>query len=187
VNKFDDIAVTNCYCRHEKELLKKPCKLNAPKENCLMFGKMAQFAIEYGFAKSISKEDTIKLLKEAEDHGLVHQAFHQRFNPEMDEEAICSCCKCCCGVFDLFYRGFMPYHVLTSYLARVDEDLCIGCGTCVEKCPMEAIELEDNKAVVNEDRCIGCGVCAHHCPEDAMKLERTGPRDVFIPPPKLES
>ena len=71
-----------------------------------------------------------------------------------------------------------------TYVA-VDWDLCIGCGTCDEKCPMDAITLEDNIAMINEDRCIGCGICAHHCPEGAMTLNRTGLRNVFVPPPRL--
>ena len=73
----------------------------------------------------------------------------------------------------------------TSYLAKVIKDDCIGCGTCVEKCPMETIELVDAIAVINEEKCIGCGVCAHHCPEEAIKLERTGSREVFLPPVKI--
>jgi MinD superfamily P-loop ATPase len=75
---------------------------------------------------------------------------------------------------------------MSSYLARVEDDSCIGCGTCVEKCPLETIVLKDTIAVVNEDKCIGCGVCAHHCPEEAIHLERIGPRHVFIPPKKIE-
>jgi len=51
---------------------------------------------------------------------------------------------------------------------------------------MEAIDLVDNIAVIISSRCIGCGVCVHHCPEEAMKLNRTGNREVFVPPPKLK-
>jgi len=126
------------------------------------------------------------LLNIASDEGLVHKAFHIHLKPELDEEAICNCCKCCCGIFSLFWRGISPYHCYTSYLAEVEEDLCVGCGTCVEKCPMEAIDLVDDIAVINNSRCIGCGVCVHHCPEEAMKLERTGNREVFVPPPRLK-
>jgi heterodisulfide reductase subunit A-like polyferredoxin len=89
-------------------------------------------------------------------------------------------------MINMYYRGAAPIHTMSSYLAQVDEDLCIGCGTCVEKCPMETIDLDNSIAHVNEDKCIGCGVCAHLCPEDAINLERIGPRHVFIPPKKLE-
>ena len=74
---------------------------------------------------------------------------------------------------------------LTLYLAKVNKDDCIGCGTCVEKCNTEAIQLEDAIAEINEERCMGCGICAHHCPENVIPLERTGPRNVFVPPPKI--
>jgi Pyruvate/2-oxoacid:ferredoxin oxidoreductase delta subunit len=186
VEKFDDIAVALCYCRHQKDLMGDPCKIDAPRENCLLFGKTAKFSIEQGFASPISKQDATKILEEAEEHGLVHKAFHIHQNPERNEEAICSCCKCCCGIFQLYYRGVMPLYTLSSYLAQVNQDDCIGCGTCVRLCPMEAISLDEDIAVITESRCIGCGVCVHHCPEDAMVLKRTGQGDVFVPPPKIE-
>ena len=81
----------------------------------------------------------------------------------------------------------MPFHTVSSYLAKVNEDDCVGCGTCEQKCPIEAIDLVDAIANINEDICIGCGVCAHLCPEEAIHLERTGPRDVFIPMKKITS
>ena len=82
VEKFDNIAVALCYCRHEKDLLGDPCKMDAPRENCLLFGKTAKFSIDQGFANPITKEDAKKILEEAEEYGLVHKAFHIHQNPE---------------------------------------------------------------------------------------------------------
>ncbi|MBY9021143.1 MAG: 4Fe-4S binding protein [Candidatus Lokiarchaeota archaeon] len=186
VNKYDDIALVHCYCRHEKDLLDHSCNVTDERLNCFLLGKSAQFAIKHNFGKSISKKDAISVINKASDEGLVHKAFHVHLNTELEEEAICNCCKCCCGIFSLFWKGISPYHCYTSYLAEIEEDSCIGCGTCVEKCPMEAIELVENIAVIDSSRCIGCGICVHHCPEKAMKLDRTGNREVFVPPPKLE-
>lgn len=76
---------------------------------------------------------------------------------------------------------------MTSYQSVINKNDCIGCGTCVEKCPTEAIGLIDDIAVVNIDKCIGCGICAHFCPEDAIDIERTGQRQVYIPPLKLSN
>jgi heterodisulfide reductase subunit A-like polyferredoxin len=73
----------------------------------------------------------------------------------------------------------------TNYLSYIDKNKCIGCGTCMEKCPIDAIESdENNKAERNADWCIGCGICAHFCPENAISLLE-GMRKVFIPPPRL--
>ena len=82
--------------------------------------------------------------------------------------------------------GVVPYHTLTSYIAETISENCIACGTCVEKCPMEAIKLDDEKAVIDSKRCIGCGVCAHFCPEEAINIVRTGPREVFVLPPRIK-
>ncbi len=187
VDKYDDIALVHCYCRHEKDLLEHSCTVTDERLNCFLLGKSAQFAIKHNFGKSISKNDAKSIINKASDEGLVHKAFHIHLKPELDEEAICNCCKCCCGIFSLFWKGISPYHCYTSYLAEVEKDLCVGCGTCVEKCPMEAIDLVDTIAVISNSRCIGCGVCVHHCPEEAMKLERTGNREVFVPPPRIKA
>jgi NAD-dependent dihydropyrimidine dehydrogenase PreA subunit len=185
VDKFDTIGVSYCYCRHRKDLLGDPCKMDAPRQNCISLGRSAKFAIDHDFAKQISKKKAKKILKEAEDLGLVHKTFHIRGDPEMEELAICNCCKCCCGNFQSYYNGTSPTHTLTSYISELDKDKCIGCGMCVEKCPMESIELKDTIAELNPDKCIGCGVCAYHCPENAIILKRTGLRSVFVLPPKL--
>ena len=186
VNKFDDIALVHCYCRHEKDLLQNSCKVTDERLNCFLFGKSAKFAIEHKFGDKISKEDANRIISRASDEGLVHKAFHIHLKPELEEEALCNCCFCCCGIFTGFWEGVTPYHCYTSYLPEVEDDICVGCGTCVEKCPMQAIDLVENIAVINSSRCIGCGVCVHHCPEEAMKLQRTGNREVFVPPPKLK-
>jgi len=187
INKFDTIGISYCYCRHRKDLLDEPCKIDAPRQNCISFGRTAKFAIDHDFAKPISKGEAKEIIKEAEDLGLVHKAFHIRGDPNLEELAICNCCKCCCGNFGSFYSGAAPTSTLTSYISKIDPEICIGCGTCVEKCPMESIDLEDSFAIINNKRCIGCGICAHQCPEQAITLEKTDLRRVFILPPKLSS
>ncbi|MFX0042742.1 MAG: FAD-binding protein [Candidatus Hodarchaeota archaeon] len=54
----------------------------------------------------------------------------------------------------------------------IDEELCNGCGSCVESCLYDAIELENNIAKVLEDNCILCRACIETCPEEAISLER---------------
>ena len=182
INKFDKIAVVTCYCRHEKDLLGKPCHVTKERQNCFLFGQTAEFVIKYKFGRQVSKDEAYKIMEKAKEDGLVHKAFHAKQDIANDEFAICNCCKCCCGTFQIYYLGGAPMQSYTSYLAGVESSDCTGCEVCVEMCPMEAINLVDDIASVNENNCIGCGVCSTHCPASAIELKRTGIREVFVPP-----
>ncbi|MGC9780423.1 MAG: indolepyruvate ferredoxin oxidoreductase subunit alpha [Candidatus Heimdallarchaeota archaeon] len=51
-----------------------------------------------------------------------------------------------------------------------DEEICIGCRTCVRSfaCPAITFDDEKKKSHVDESMCIGCGVCRILCPVDAF-------------------
>ena len=182
IDKFDTIAVTNCYCRHHKNLLGKTCAITEEKQNCLLFGRMAEFIIERRFGKRISREEAQRIVDESREVGLVHKAFHTKLDIEREEAAICNCCKCCCETFALYYKGAIPMQTYTSFIAGMDVEACTGCGICSDMCPMEAIDMIDDQARIDKDKCIGCGVCAYHCSSQAIELERTGNRTVFVAP-----
>jgi NAD-dependent dihydropyrimidine dehydrogenase PreA subunit len=50
----------------------------------------------------------------------------------------------------------------------VDEEICLGCGDCVEACPAGAIALVDGIARIDQANCAECGDCASTCPEAAI-------------------
>jgi ferredoxin len=181
----DPIALTICYCRHQKDLLGEPCKRTDVRRNCLTFGRSAEFVISQGFAEPVSKADALRILREAEDAGLVHKAFHDKLDPQKELDGICNCCKCCCGTFRMHYRGASALASNSSTMAVIDADTCTGCGVCSEQCSAEAITIENDTAVLDPQRCLGCGVCAHLCPAGAIRLNYTEPRRVFVPPPRL--
>ncbi len=51
----------------------------------------------------------------------------------------------------------------------VSEEKCVGCGICVEECPVEAILMEDEKAKIDMSKCIHCGTCHSVCPQEAVR------------------
>ncbi|KKN26189.1 hypothetical protein LCGC14_0877190 [marine sediment metagenome] len=185
INKFKDIAVGHCFCRHHKDLLGKPCKHTDMRENCFTFGKSARYTSEQGFARLISNEEALNLLKKSEEAGLVHKAFHPHEDITKAETSICNCCEDCCATFEMWRDGVIPLTNTTNYLANIEIEKCTGCGICVQKCPVHAIELnDDDVAERNAEWCIGCGVCAHFCEENAISLLE-GMRKVYVPPPKF--
>lgn len=187
INNTDFIGVGNCFCRVAQDLLNDPCKKTDLRRTCMLFGDMANFLISQNFIEKISKERAMEILHSCEEAGLVHKAVMEENDPNKEITAICNCCDCCCGTISLYHKGANAFSDLTSYLAIVNEEDCVGCGTCVEKCNIHAIELIDDKSTIDESKCMGCGICVHHCPASAMQLIKTELRRVFIPPPKLEN
>jgi len=55
--------------------------------------------------------------------------------------------------------------------AKVDQKKCTGCQTCVDACPAEAIQIENDKAKIDEAACVDCETCIDECPESAISLE----------------
>jgi len=55
--------------------------------------------------------------------------------------------------------------------AKVDEQKCTGCETCVADCPSEAITIVDEKAVIDAETCLDCGVCVDSCPTEAITMD----------------
>ena len=61
-------------------------------------------------------------------------------------------------------RPYKEYKVLPMDIQVSDE--CMGCGNCVESCPVGAIPFEDPK-MTNGEVCISCMRCVEICPQSA--------------------
>ena len=184
INKFDYIAVGHCFCRHLQDLVDNPCKMNGPREACFTFGKSAHHVAENGFGRIVSKEEAMKIMRECQEAGLIHKAYHPHFDIHKDETSICNCCNDCCGQSGSHF----PTKTWARYISSVNQDKCIGCETCIEKCQFGALALNDNGKVERiegeSDNCMGCGLCASVCPENAIEMVEQ-PRKVSILPPKI--
>jgi ferredoxin len=51
----------------------------------------------------------------------------------------------------------------------IDKDMCIGCGICVEECPIDAIVMENEVAEIHMSDCIHCGRCHDVCDQEAVR------------------
>jgi ferredoxin len=170
-------AVGHCPCRQIKKYVGEGCDHNL--ENCLHFDSMARYMVEQGMAREITKEEAIKIVADADDEGLVHVSE----NIDGLMSTICNCCGCCCVFLDTKKKLGLHTFSSSNYVSQVDHDICAGCGTCEDRCPMEAVTVgDDGVATVDEELCIGCGVCTPTCDTGAVALIQ---REEVTPPPEL--
>jgi len=53
---------------------------------------------------------------------------------------------------------------------KVINEKCVGCGICEKVCPINNIQIENDKAVKKSKKCEFCLACAQNCPEKAITL-----------------
>jgi Pyruvate/2-oxoacid:ferredoxin oxidoreductase delta subunit len=173
LNNPNHIAVLQCPCRTAR---KKPC---TPLDVCLIVGEpFVGFTLDHHPHRSrrITQEEAVEILRDEDRRGHVHHAFFKdamlgRFY------AICNCCRCCCGAMQA-HRNGTPMLASSGYVAVVNRELCISCGTCAKYCQFDAVTYIDGVKNVDAEKCMGCGVCVPKCTKGAISLGRDLSRSV---------
>ena len=165
-------AVADCICRKESRMIGEGC--DKLLETCMSFGASADFYIENGLGREISKEEAKEILLKAEEDGLIHCST----NSAGSKAFICNCCGCCCKYLALVTKYGNPQAIVKSnYYALKDDETCTDCGTCVERCQVNAIRTENDHTVIEQVKCIGCGLCTSTCPTGSIAMVRKSPQE----------
>ncbi len=157
------ISQGECGCR------KRVGRCIEPMDGCIGINDLATELIEKKEAKQITLEEALQAMKRTYEAGLVHMAY--TFTGKESVEYVCSCCSCCCHSLSAAIRFGYDNHVFSSnYVGEQDQDKCISCGTCVDRCQFKARTLEDDRLEFIQEKCFGCGLCVRTCPEEAISL-----------------
>jgi len=176
VENQEKIVITKCVCRTQTRLAGGDC--DKPTENCFMFGAHADYYAENGMGRYITREEAKQIVIKNEEAGLVMQPFNSQ-----KVGGMCSCCGDCCAMLRSLKKQPNPAEsVQSNYYAQVDEELCTGCETCVDRCQMEAIDVVDGISTITLNRCIGCGLCVTTCPVEAIQLIKKSEDQLYEPP-----
>jgi ferredoxin len=150
---------------------------------CLLMGDSAMEA-NPRVSHEVDVDEAKALARKAVDAGLVpiigkaridNALFHIKDRGRL--VTVCFCCECCCitrNIRHLPIDKVEPlFPPLESVTIEVGEE-CVGCGKCAEHCYVEAITVQDKRAVISE-YCRACGRCATVCPNDAITVSLTDP------------
>ena len=169
VEKAQSLAVTPCTCR----VVDGSCGKTV--EVCIQINKAADYSLERGSGRSLTKMEALEMLKQCEEEGLVHTVSNTRGLGHI----ICNCCKDCCINWPGERTSGINFAAPSRFTAVVDEDLCTACEACVDRCYFDAIDVGD-VADINEEKCMGCGLCLVTCPVEAISLKEIR-EETFVP------
>jgi electron transport complex protein RnfB len=163
----DRFLLAPCICRKERKLAGAGC--DKPEDACLIMGRGVDYYRDNGIGRVIDREEALAVLRRADEAGLVLQPSNAKKIAN-----ICMCCGCCCGVLRTIKAVPKPAEYVSSpFRAALDEKLCLDCGRCFERCPMDAIGRDDAGRIrLDPDRCIGCGLCVSTCAGRSLTLLR---------------
>ncbi len=139
LDKYDGhLSVGYCSCRNARRLFNQGSG-EIQDDCCIGLGDFADYLVETGKGRPITKEEALQICKRAEENGYVHQTTN------IDgEDKIFGLCNCDVGVcFALRTSQYFntPNLSASAYRAHVDKENCVACGKCVEVCPAGAVKL----------------------------------------------
>ena len=158
------VALQNCVCREHYK------RCDNPLEVCFSLDEVGDKLVAKGKARHVDLEEAEAVLRKANEHGLVHLSLYM---PDHRVFALCSCCDCCCHDLRIVKQyGRKELVARSEYVAVTDEDACVDCGDCEDRCVFDARDFATGELVFHADACAGCGLCVTTCPADAITMER---------------
>lgn len=166
------VIMDHCLCRKTQQ-----CENHPDDIGCMFMGRTAA-GIPEKISRRVTKAQAHAHVEKAMKAGLTPMAGKVRVDnflflaPEKHQLlSVCFCCHCCCmmGYYKHAGRQMDNMMIPLEGAKVLVTDKCKGCGTCIETCIFDAIELKDGRAVHN-DSCRVCGRCVRYCPNNAVSL-----------------
>jgi uncharacterized protein (DUF362 family)/NAD-dependent dihydropyrimidine dehydrogenase PreA subunit len=144
-----------------------------PRHTALVIASNNQFEIDYIVSKIIKLklEDAYTVKNSIERGVLTNPGSIEIVGEKLDDVII----KDFKFPDTLSKKVFARMFNLTKYIKpypTFDSKKCIRCKLCIDRCPVDALKLINNKVVLkNKSKCIRCFCCSEHCPVHAVGIK----------------
>ena len=139
LDKYDGkISVGVCTCRRQQRM-RGEGDGETEQECCIGLGDLAEWCVNTGRGRYITKEEALEIVERSERHGFVHQTTN--IDGEDKIVGLCNCAPGVCNAIRTSQLYNTPNMSRSAYRAHVDHDRCAACGKCAEVCPVGAAKL----------------------------------------------
>lgn len=131
------MSVTPCQCRRVRRLMGEGSG-DLDEGYCLFMGHVADMFNNTGKGRPVTVAEAKELIRKCDERGCVHQitTLHQG-----ETFAICNCMPESCLALGLTQYYNTPGTSRSNYVAEIDQDKCVACGQCTDRCANNAIQM----------------------------------------------
>ena len=131
------LSVTPCQCRRVRKFMNEGSG-DLDEGLCIFMGHVGDMFNNTGKGRPVSVAEAKELVKLAEERGCVHQitTLHQG-----ETFAICNCMPESCLALGVSQYYNTPATSKSNYVAEIDQEKCVACGQCTDRCANNAIQM----------------------------------------------
>lgn len=131
------MSVTPCQCRRVRRLMGEGSG-DLDEGYCLFMGHVADMFNRTGRGRPVSVAEAKELIRKCDERGCVHQitTLHQG-----ETFAICNCMPESCLALGVSQYYNTPATSASNYVAEIDQEKCVACGQCTDRCANNAIQM----------------------------------------------
>ena len=131
------LSVTPCQCRRVRRMMGEGSG-DLDEGLCIFMGHVADMFNRTGKGKPVSVAEAKALVQKCDERGCVHQitTLHQG-----ETFAICNCQPESCLALGVSQYYNTPDTSRSNYVAEIDQEKCVACGQCTDRCANNAIQM----------------------------------------------
>ena len=131
------LSVTPCQCRRVRRMMGEGSG-DLDEGLCIFMGHVADMFNRTGRGKPVSVAEAKELVKLCDARGCIHQitTLHQG-----ETFAICNCMPESCLALGVTQYYNTPGTSRSNYVAEIDQEKCVACGQCTDRCANNAIQM----------------------------------------------